>query len=414
MVSRASAAASPRLHDLDALRAFAMLLGVGVHAALPAIVWRHEADGTFEGRLIDWFAMSIHGFRMPVFFLMSGFFAAMLWQRRGLRGLVRHRVHRVAVPLAIAVVTIVPLTLGAFTLAAGISGQGRRAIGEEPLAGFQFFHLWFLWFLLLLLAGFCLCVVAGRALARALGRSELLGPRALAAVLLILPAATLVPELMMAGRIFGPDTSEGLAPGMPVLAYYATFFAFGAVAHAQSGLPGATPVLTRLGRGWWFLLPIAALVLLPAGVLLTFHAGPGWWPLAALVQVLYTWTCCVGLVGLFQRVLGRERPWVRYLADASYWIYLVHFPLIVVAQGFVLRWARGPESLWFLVMTTAVFAVALVSYHWWVRYGAIGRLLNGARARPAVRSGIPPAPPVGGPAAPDPVEARAPVAQAAG
>ena len=47
---------------------------------------------------------------MPVFFLMSGFFTALLWRRRGLGALLNHRLRRVALPLLIGMFTIVPLT----------------------------------------------------------------------------------------------------------------------------------------------------------------------------------------------------------------------------------------------------------------------------------------------------------------
>ena len=48
----------------------------------------------------------VHGFRMPVFFLLSGFFCALLWQRRGLRGLLKNRILRIALPLIICIPTI--------------------------------------------------------------------------------------------------------------------------------------------------------------------------------------------------------------------------------------------------------------------------------------------------------------------
>ena len=89
-----------RWHDLDALRAFAMLLGIGLHAALSfyPTVWpvqdiTADADGLF-----DEFVLFVHGFRMPLFFLLSGFFAALLWKRRGLPALLGHRLRRVVCP----------------------------------------------------------------------------------------------------------------------------------------------------------------------------------------------------------------------------------------------------------------------------------------------------------------------------
>ena len=100
-----------RLNDLDALRGFAMLLGIALHAALsflPGFWAVQDSRASFDG-LYDELLHAIHGFRMPLFFLLSGFFTTMLWKRRGLGALVSHRARRIAVPLAIGVITIIPL-----------------------------------------------------------------------------------------------------------------------------------------------------------------------------------------------------------------------------------------------------------------------------------------------------------------
>jgi len=88
-----------------------MLLGVGLHASLsffpsfwPAQDSTSDINGPFDELL--W---AIHGFRMPVFFLLSGVFTAMLWRRRGLGRLMGHRLRRIVLPLALGMVTIVPL-----------------------------------------------------------------------------------------------------------------------------------------------------------------------------------------------------------------------------------------------------------------------------------------------------------------
>lgn len=98
----------PRRHDLDALRAFAMLLGIALHASLsftgfPWIV--QDSHSTFVFALM---VAAVHGFRMQLFMLVSGFFTMMLYRKRGLRSLVHQRVRRVLVPCLLGLVTIVP------------------------------------------------------------------------------------------------------------------------------------------------------------------------------------------------------------------------------------------------------------------------------------------------------------------
>ncbi len=105
-----------RYHDMDALRATAMILGIALHGALSFVPFpwgvqdseQHEAFGTFF--------FVIHGFRMPVFFVMSGFFTAMIWRRRGLGSILKQRFLRVFLPCMVGIWTIGPLQdrVGAF------------------------------------------------------------------------------------------------------------------------------------------------------------------------------------------------------------------------------------------------------------------------------------------------------------
>ena len=52
----------------------------------------------------------IHSFRMPTFFVLAGFFAMLLAEKRGLRGMSLDRMRRVLAPLAAAIVVILPIT----------------------------------------------------------------------------------------------------------------------------------------------------------------------------------------------------------------------------------------------------------------------------------------------------------------
>jgi len=107
--------ASKRYHDLDALRAFAMLLGIALHAltsfvALPLPIWPAQDINQHDGYL---FALhAIHGFRLQLFFLVSGFFTMMLYQQRGLRGLIRHRAKRILLPLVVFTIILTPVIIG--------------------------------------------------------------------------------------------------------------------------------------------------------------------------------------------------------------------------------------------------------------------------------------------------------------
>lgn len=122
-----------RRHDLDALRAFAMLLGIALHGALSFIpgVWPVE-DSQRSDDLFGLLVSFIHGFRMQLFFLMSGFFTAMLWKRRGLGATFRQRVMRVLLPLLIAAVTVIPAMNVIIDAVSDPAAEASAAFGEAP------------------------------------------------------------------------------------------------------------------------------------------------------------------------------------------------------------------------------------------------------------------------------------------
>ena len=99
----------PRRHDLDALRAAAMLLGIVYHCALSVAIgdaWM--VRDVRQSKVLFVFQDFVHGFRMPLFILVSGFFTAMLWRQKGLKALLWHRCRRVLFPCLLGLVTVVP------------------------------------------------------------------------------------------------------------------------------------------------------------------------------------------------------------------------------------------------------------------------------------------------------------------
>ena len=244
-----------------------------------------------------------------------------------------------------------------------------------------FSHLWFLWYLVWLAGAFILLVwVAGR-----LGlRLPRLPERLVATPALYLWAVpvTMATQYFMGVEghftAFGADTYTGLLPAPHVLLYYGVFFAFGAIyfAHNEGG--------ARIGRWWQATLPLALIVFL-AGAVLTFPeeggTAQGWARAGSLFfQAAYAWMMTLCLMGLFRAVLKEGNAHVRYLSDASYWLYLMHLPLIIALQGVAQDWPL-PSVVKLVLLVAVTSAVLLLIYQWGVRYTPIGTLLNGRRVR---------------------------------
>ena len=244
-----------------------------------------------------------------------------------------------------------------------------------------FSHLWFLWYLVWLVAAFALVAWAAAWLGL---RLSWLPERLIVTPALYLWAVpvTMATQYFMgvegAYPEFGADTFTGLLPAPHVLVYYGVFFAFGAVYFGRNE-GGA-----RIGRWWQATLPLAVVVLL-AGLVLTFpedggtaQGGARWGSL--FFQAAYAWMMALGLMGLFRAVLGAGNARVRYLSDASYWLYLAHLPLIIALQGLSFEWVL-PSAVKLVLLIAVTTGVLLVVYEWGVRYTPVGTLLNGRRTR---------------------------------
>ncbi len=272
----------------------------------------------------------------------------------------------------------------------GISDADVGDSGNEALSGimmllmwFPFFHhLWFLWFLCWLVLAFAVYAKLADLLRWKAPRSLVISPLR---YLWLIPL-TILPQSMM-GLLFpnfGPDTSPGLLPMPQVMLYYGIFFFFGAIYFDCDDQQG------RVGRWWRYTLPVALLLVFPVGLELTTGGlgfGTEWLdpelhrPLSVVLQVVYVWLMTFGLMGMFRSLMSGESKAVRYVSDSSYWLYLVHLPLIIVAQAIVRNW-QLPAFAKFTLVCVVTSALLLASYQLFVRYTPIGTLLNGPRVRP--------------------------------
>ena len=97
-----------RRHDLDAIRAFAMFLGIVLHSALSFTGFPWPVEDRSSNPIFQLLFCAIHGFRMPLFFLLSGLFTMMLWRRRGVVALLKQRTLRIFIPFLLGIVTLMP------------------------------------------------------------------------------------------------------------------------------------------------------------------------------------------------------------------------------------------------------------------------------------------------------------------
>jgi glucan biosynthesis protein C len=379
-----------RWHGLDALRASMMLLGLVLHSAASYTfaplgqAWPYQDVRT--SALLDPVIFLIHLFRMPTFFVMAGFFAALLFYREGAAGFLAHRTRRVLLPLIVAWVVLYPLMVFGFTLAhmgggfADVAGALQITIAA-PYQLASLAHLWFLYYLFI----FCvlgsivvpllerLPATARAAVVSAFGH---FAPTAVGCLCLGgLSGLTMLP--MNSPML---DTPTSFLPAIRILAAYVVFFSFGWLLFVRRDL------VPSFGQYPWRYLAAGLMmsVLYLASVLQSPLTSPiANHVLAVMLGGVAMWLLVYGVTGIFVRYAEHPSPLQRYSADASYWIYLVHLPAIAVLVG-LLTPADLPGLVKFGVVLTGTTVVAVATYHRFVRSTAIGAYLNGRRFPPGL------------------------------
>lgn len=377
----------PRLHAIDNLRATLMWLGIVLHASInymtgPSLLPFKDVKVT---PLADLLLMFIHAFRMPAFFLLAGFLAAMMVATRGYRAMMKNRVRRIALPFAVfwplMLIGMVLLVMQyrhlmffgtfGFDLAVAPKASSERAL-------FNTMHMWFLYYLFIFCALAALaCALQARmpTLQRAFGGLfDLLAARWWGALALSVPLA-IVGSFYRSGIL---AQNGSFIPNLPEIVHSGIFFVFGwAVYRNRAAL------LEKYARQCWtFALAGLASYFASGALLVASVKSPGAVPHTELLigycYGLTGWLWSIAVLGIFLRYLPHQNRALRYLSDSSYWVFMVHM-IGTIGFGALLFKLDAPAEIKLVINIAATTLACLATYHLFVRNTWVGVLLNGQR-----------------------------------
>ena len=155
-------------------------------------------------------------------------------------------------------------------------------------------------------------------------------------------------------------------------------------------MPRRREIVAQLERWAWLRMLLAVILIGAVFVLTIYYKGviADWksgrpfidlrllFALIQLLEVTSVWVLILALTGVCERIFRSEVAWVRYLVDASYWIYLMHLPLTFFVPALFRHWDIN-GTLKMLVMMVLVTIPLIITYHLLVRGTAVGHVLNG-------------------------------------
>lgn len=416
-----------RYHDLDFVRAVAMLLGLLLHVCIffmppEKYFW---GTGDYNGDVLNaQFLNFIHLFRMQLFFLLAGFFAELVIDRKGLTKFVSDRLKRILLPFVVGVVLGMPIFVmlnGQFGYYAntfdGLSPfeiiQKTAVFGVfEPDSALRdgLLHYWFVYYLLIFYLVFLVSrpILVSRPFQFITQWHRLveLGVKKWWGFILL---GLLIAPLQYALKVVSLPPTGFNVPILDLGLYY-LFYLFGVALYRRRDLLDhlrdnayiyaafsvplfilvdsptmrvtlSAPVINDLYT--WTIFDLQTAQFLPPSLMTEGFVYGGWEKcLVVIMRTTLCWSMCFASIGLASRYLSKENATVRYLADSAYWVYWVHmtltFKLSYMAQDY-----EGLDALTkcYLVL---VFSTLLIymSYQWFVRYTWLGDFFMGRRKSP--------------------------------
>lgn len=362
---------------LDSIRAYLMLLGIPFHLSLiySSHSWAvNSVTPSFSLTVLNDF---IHAFRMQVFFIISGYFSYMLYERYDSHRWLKVRLERVAIPLLSSIPLI---TLPQFFL---LKNYTDKINGWDDFTPYQKINVgvWelvsHLWFLLTLCLLTCACfylfkkikAIASPTAPRPINKMTNLSNISLwflfyAFIYGVFHRLILItaPHLLSNG-LFNFVVMETL--------FYLPFFIVGAYAFKYPWLKAV------------FLKPSWPAVL---GSLLLFVAymlnqklladSSNMFELEIVIKSVLGVLMANVVFSFGHALLDFQSPRITYLVNASLFIYLVHHPLTLIYGAFVTPLIEN-NLLGFLLGLVFVFSCAFLLYELHKRIPLLRFLFSG-------------------------------------
>ena len=324
-----------RLVYIDNLRVFTIALVVLQHAAVTYSglgSWYYKEAAPLGQAEFLFFGLGqshAQAFFMSLFFLIAGYFVPASFERKGARAFLLDRLYRLGVPLLVYVLVLHPLLVKILHPELDVADyllNGLRTLDILSWTG----PLWFAEALLIF-------TIAALPFLGRLHRQS--APPAAA-----LPATTiwaliaLVTAAAFGIRLVCPIGTSFANLQLCYFAAYIAAFAVGVMASARGWLER---ISYRTAKRWLLAsfglgLPLWLCAVVAGGALEGRSAIDGGPNLGAFLYALWESFFCVAfivaLLGIAREKLNFQKPWMRFLADNTFGVYVFHAIVLVLVS----------------------------------------------------------------------------------
>ena len=371
------------------LRVVSMLLGILVHISFcHASFWGKFwiLQDPHQHIIFDILILIIRSVRMELFFFISGFFGNLMLEKNGDHYFIQNRIIKIFIPFVVCeqlMLVLMPLSI-------------NQSILNNNINYFRPFHLWFLYYLMLIYISIYLFKIIGKIIfwKKLATKIDLIFNNIMDAKshILILSLITFLPLSVM--KFIIVDTPIGFLIEYRLLIYYSVFFYFGWM--TRRNLKVFDIIIKN--SNIYFLIAMPNILFLIIS-LLNFNTNYSSNVIKFVVHIITfrcsyaicTWCLMLGIIGFFQRHLDKENKLIQYLSASSYWIYIMHLPLVLLLQhNLFSNVALGyfkPIIIFIISVAILLISYQLIVRSTYLKYFLSGHTANG-KITPPITSNL--------------------------
>ena len=339
-------------YQIDTLRAAMLLLGPVIHSALSFMnypagdLWPYKYGST--NLFFDVIVLFLHSFRVPVFFVLAGFFMEMGLRKYSSKALFIKKLRRIGIPLVFGTLLLYPI-IEFGMINSKIGGVSIYDFIEFfDISHYKFAHLWFLYYLLIF---YFVHIIVSDFLHRlrlwVVDKSYI----QLTLIIVTLMIASFVILIFINNKAFDGDYT--LLPDIGSVLYFICFYFMGFVAYNSNRWFGYLKKYFKL----FFIIGTISFSLLLASRAGVRVEETDFSMVESFLFVISAYSFVLGFFGMFE-VLLRNNRLVAYVAKSSYFIYVVHLPVLTLILAYTVGFQLNEFLLFGIILTLTL----MVSY----------------------------------------------------
>lgn len=360
-----------RIYYMDAMRSILMMLGVVLHSAKvynPDQSWIIFSDHTTD--VAKYLVEIIHKFRMPSFFIISGFFCVLTIKKYKPTKFIYTRLQRILIPLLTTALTLNTIQ----TLILTSSGWEKFEIINYLETGKWVSHLWFLNNLIVYFSLVFICSITIKKQTRIAlnSNASLFSLIPVEILIFILPVASIA--ILFLNKIGFPLYTD----------FFGIFDVFSLLSHLPYFVFGGLLFINRnLLKNFSTINPLIVATITVIFILVRNSAYFKLLPypfnsvLSSYLNILSTWLMVAFVFYIFYKYTNKKSEAFCFFSEASYTVYLFHHVIIVFVGILLIKIKMPVFPGLFILITVGIIFPLLIHKLFILKYNYLRYLFNG-------------------------------------